>query len=198
MKKRALVLMIAFCSAPALADSPFSAELLLGTADQKSTIKFMGTSESTSGDDISLGVRGVYTMNPNLAFEIAYQNYGQTDDTYIDEFGDTINDKVSSKALNLGVKGMLPLNNGVILYGRAGVAVWDLKFRETDSAFPGEVFTADDSGNDIYYGVGVQYDLNPQLSIGVEYTITEMSASLEGISVDHEVKNLSLSLGFKF
>ncbi len=198
MRKRALGLIIAVCSAPATADGQLSAELLLGTADQKSTTTFMGESESTSGDDLSLGIRGSYRVNQNLALEIAYHNYGETDDTYIDSFGDTINNKVSSTAFNLGVKGMLPLDSGITLHGRIGVGIWDVEFWGTDSAFPGEVFTADDSGNDIYYGIGLQYDVSPQVSIGAEYTMTEMGVSAEGIAVDHEVKNLALSLGFRF
>ena len=175
--------------------SNFSAELLLGTANQKSEISGFG---STSGDDTSIGVRGAYNINKNVALELAYHLYGETEDSYTDEYGDIITDKVSSSSLNIGVKGILPLDKGFSLHGRAGLALWDAELEETDSYFPGEKIKMDDSGTDLYYGLGMQYQLNQQLNIGVEYTIINMGVSLSGVSVDHDVKNLSLSLGYNF
>ncbi len=198
MKQRLLGLLLAVCALPAMAEDRFTAEILLGTADQKSTAKFDGVTSSISGDDLSVGIRGAFSLNRYLALELAYHNYGEIDESYIDEFGDSINDKVSATAFNAGVKGILPFDNGISLYGRAGVSFWDVEARSTDSYFPGEVFKVDDDGSDAYVGIGLQYNLTPKLIIGAEYTITTMGLSVEGISVDHEVKNLSLSLGYRF
>ena len=57
---------------------------------------------------------------------------------------------------------------------------------------------ADDNGNDLYYGFGAQYNINSQVTVGLEYTITKMGISTEGVSADFDVKNMSLSLGYKF
>jgi len=194
MKKVVLSVLLMSSVLPAMAENNFSAELLLGMADQE----LSANGQSTSGDDTSFGVRGAYSLNENFSVEGAYQSYGETDDTYIDEFGDTINDKLSSTALSLGIKGILPLDNGVSLNARAGISFWDAEIKETDSAFPGETFKGDDNGNDLYYGIGAQYQINPQIFIGVEYTMTKMGISTEGVSADFDVKNISLSLGYKF
>lgn len=196
MKRLTLVLALTTTALPSFAESNFSGELLLGTADQET--KISGGS-SASGDDTSIGIRGAYQFNENIAIELAYQNYGEADDTYIDEFGDTINDKFETTSINLGVKGILPLENGFSLNGRLGVAMWDYELKETDSSFPGVVFNLDDDGTDFYYGIGAQYDFKENVYIGIEYTITEIDLSLLGIvSADHEVKNFSLSIGSKF
>ena len=121
----------------AVAESGFSGEVLVGTADQE----FSFGSLSTSGDDMSFGIRGAFSLNEHFAVEAAYRIYGEADDTYIDDFGDTINDKLSSTALNLGVKGSIPFDNGISLNGRIGLALWDVELKETDSAFPGVTFS---------------------------------------------------------
>lgn len=195
MKKVVLGLIVGSMALSAHAQGDIAAEFMFGTAEQTSSIDGVG---STSGDDLSFGLRGAYTLNPNFGFEFSYQNYGETDDTYVDEYGDTINDKVTTTAFNAGIKGIIPFENGLALVGRFGMANWDIELEETDSFFPGEVFTADDSGTDFYYGIGAQAKLKESFTIGLEYTITEMDLSFVGISADHEVENLALSFGYLF
>ena len=194
MKKVVLSVLLMSSVLPAMAENNFSAELLLGMADQELSANGL----STSGDDTSFGVRGAYSLNENFSLESAYQSYGETDDTYIDSFGDTINNKLSSTALSLGIKGVIPLDNGLSLNARVGISFWDAEIKETDSAFPGETFKGDDNGNDLYYGIGAQYQINPQIFIAAEYTMTKMGISEAGLSADFDVKNISLSLGYKF
>ncbi|MGL1958196.1 MAG: porin family protein [Colwellia sp.] len=194
MKKVVLSVLLMSSVLPAMAESNFSAELLLGKADQELSVG----SYSISGDSTSVGIRGIYSLNENFSVEGTYQSYGETDETYIDSYEDTINDKLSTSALSLGIKGIIPLNNGVSLNARAGISFWDAELKETDSYYPGVIFVGDDNGNDFYYGIGGQYDINPQMFIGVEYTMTKMAISTEGVSADLDVKNISLSLGYKF
>ncbi|AHK17771.1 porin family protein [Thalassolituus oleivorans] len=178
----------------ASAENKMSAEILLGMADQELSTSGL----STSGDDVSFGIRGAISLHKNVSAEISYHNYGEADDTYVDGFGDTINDKLTTTAFNLGVKGIFPLNNGLSLNARLGVSIWDSELKETDSSFPGQTFKADDDGTDLYYGVGAQYDINSNMYVGAEYTLTKMDISTDGISADLDVDNLSLSLGYKF
>ena len=189
-----LGLVLGLSAFSASAENNASAEILLGMADQEVS----ANGSSASGDDVAFGIRGVMTLNKNVAAELSYHNYGEAEDTYVDEFGDTINDKLSTTAFNLGVKGILPLENGLSLNARVGVSFWDSEFEGTDSSAPGIIFKADDDGTDLYYGIGAQYDINPNLYVGAEYTLTKMDISTVGISADFEFDNLSLSLGFKF
>lgn len=195
MKKVLTGALLTIFSVAALAETGFSADLLLGRAEQESSISGFG---STSGTDTSFGIRGAYTLNPNIAFELGYHDYGQTNDRYIDQFGDAITDKVSTTAINAGVKVLSDLDSKLSVHGRLGLSLWDAEIEETDSFFAGQVFKASDDGADIYYGVGAQYLIAPRLRLGAEYTLTDMEPSLYGISVDHEVSNFALSLSYRY
>lgn len=195
MKKLTLGLLLTAATLPAMAESKFSAELLLGQADQESDVAGF---KLGSGDDMSYGIRGSYLANKNIALELAYQNYGETDKSYPEE-GGTTSEMLSSSAITLGVKGILPFDNGFSLHARAGLSVWDYKVAVTNTAFLEEGVSLKDDGNDLYYGIGMQYAINPQLSIGAEYTMTEMGATVaDVVSIDNEVKNLGLTLSFNF
>ncbi|CCK75901.1 OmpA-like transmembrane domain protein [Oleispira antarctica RB-8] len=199
MKKVVLGALLGLSALPAVANEGyFSGEVLLGKTDQELKSDF----GDTDGDDSSFGIRGAYNLNKNVAFELGYMNHGEIDDTYIDEFGDTINDRFSSTAFNLGVKGVIPFENGFSLHGRLGLSFWDVELEETDSAFPGETFKGDDSGTDFYYGIGAQYTINEQFTIGAEYTLSEYGiksgGDFTGLDADIDVKTLALSAGLNF
>jgi opacity protein-like surface antigen len=195
MKIAFLGLALSAFTIPAFAESTTSLDFLVGLAKQSS--EYEGT-EFSSGDDISLGLRLAIGINKNVAAEISYQGFGETNDTYIDQWGDTINDKVSSNAATLGLKGIIPINNQASLNARLGIARWDLDVKTTDTAFPGIIFKYDDSGTDLYYGVGGQFKITPQFSIGVEYTIVPMDVNIDGDKIDHQVENLTGSLSYSF
>jgi OOP family OmpA-OmpF porin len=194
MNKLVLSILLISPVLPVMAENNLSAELLFGTVNQE----FTNNGYSKSGDDLSFGIRGTYSLIESFSIEGAYQIHGEIDDTYIDGFGDTINEKLSSTALSLGLKGILSLDYGISLNARVGVSFWDVEAKETDSSLPGEIFKSDDNGNDLYYGFGAQYDINSQVTFGLEYTITNMGISTETVSADYDVKNISLSLGYKF
>ncbi len=175
-------------------DGRFTAELLVGNTNQEV--------EGNDGDDTSFGLRGVYNVNANFGVEASFQNYGEADYSYIDDFGDTINEKVSSDSLSVGIKGVLPLENGFSLNARLGIAFWNVDADITDSSVPGITFSGGDSGNDIYYGIGGQYSINEKFIVGLEYTVAEFGVSpdgdLQGISTDLKIGTLALSIGVKF
>ena len=196
MFKRSIIVGILLSSSAisAFAENSVSAEVLVGMADQE----ISNNGASSSGDATSFGVRSAISLNKNVSAEFSYHNYGETDDTYIDGFGDTINDQLKTTAFNLGIKAVLPLENGLSLNARLGVSFWDFEYEGTDSSFPGQVFKADDDGNDLYYGVGAQYDLNTNVYVGAEYTLSKLDVSTSGVTADLDVDNLSLYLGYKF
>jgi hypothetical protein len=174
-------------------ESGFSAELLVGTTNQDV--------EGDDGDDTSFGLRGTYNINANVGFEVSYQNYGEADYSY-NIFSDKINEKVSSDSINIGIKGIIPFDNGFALNARLGMAFWNLDADITSSSAPQVTFSGSDSGNDIYYGIGGQYSINDKAIISLEYTMTEFGATLDGdlrdASADVEISTLALSFGLKF
>ena len=195
MKKLILGLLVSALTLPAFADSNFTAEILLGMGDQKYSI---GNVNSSSGDDVTFGLRWGYHLNEYFGLELAYQNHGQIDGSYRDIYNDKINDEVRSSAFNIGTKGKYPFPNGLSVHGRVGISFWNFELEETDSAFPGEKLTEDDNGNNLYYGLGLQYDITSQLVAGIEYSYLEMDVSILGVAIEHEVNNLALSIGYKF
>lgn len=178
---------------PALAD--FSVGVRLGSANQTTSASSL---PDISGSDTSFGIGAAFKFHKNFAVEANYNDFGQMEDSYIDSFDDLITDKVSSNSLSIGLKTIFPVGETSSLFLRAGLSSWDWEIEETDSAFPGFVFKADDSGTDIHYGVGFNQKLGDLISIGIDYTITPMGASVNGFDIDNDVKNLSLSLDFTF
>jgi len=192
MKKVVFSVLLMSSTLPVIAENNLSAELLLGIADQE----LSASGYSTASYDTSFGIRGSHSLSENFSVEGIYHSYCEANYTYTDKFGDTITDKLNPAALSLGIKGILPLNNGVSVNARIGVSFWGAEIKHTDSAYPGEIFKSEDSGTDLYYGIGAQYQVNSQLFIGVEYTKTKMSISTEVLSDDLDIKNISFSLGY--
>jgi OOP family OmpA-OmpF porin len=197
MKKLAFGIALTTLTAQALAEQPLTVELLVGQAKQ--TTEFSNpSSQPLDADDISYGVRGSYRINKNLAAELSYQNFGDAEDKYLDSFGDTITDVSSVTALSLGFKGIAPLNDLFSLVGRVGLSKWDFDVTETDSGSPGFKYKGNDSGSDIYFGLGAEYRITEKSILGLEYSLTNIDLDVDGVKAEHEITNLSLSLGYNF
>lgn len=164
---------------------------MLGVAEQELSYSNL----SMSGDDRSYGIRLSYTFTDNLALEFSYQNYGKAEETFIDSFGDTINDRWESDALSVGIKASHALSKDFRLVGRLGISKWDWKITETDSAFPGQIFTVKDESNDIYAGIGLEFNINETMFSNIEFTMTDMETKYD---IDNEVSNIAISIGKKF
>jgi hypothetical protein len=98
----------------------------------------------------------------------------------------------------VGLKGSITLNRMVSLIGRIGIAMWELDFTETDSAFPGDIFRDKDEGTDTYFGVGLQMNLDNNFILSIEYTELDFSPALGAVNTGHNIENVSLSAGFRF
>lgn len=59
-------------------------------------------------------------------------------------------------------------------------------------------FSDDDSGEDIYYGVGLEWRFDERLYTALSYSETTMEAEVFDRETDNKVKGLSLSLGVMF
>ncbi|MEW6993207.1 porin family protein [Colwelliaceae bacterium MEBiC 14330] len=234
MKKIALSLPIMIpsllLSAPALSQQGFYSELYAGSVKNKAeidgsltnSVTYLGNTETTtqsysdtqSYDSTSLGLRLGYQFNEYIAIEAGYHNYGKAKDNYIDEFDDTINEKISSSAVSFGIKGSLSISDHFSIFARTGMAKWDFKASVTDSSMPGEVEKLKESDKDIYYGIGAEYRFNETISLGVEYSVLSMgwkdveseyeqyydvdySYSLDR-KVDYKVQNIALLLKISF
>jgi opacity protein-like surface antigen len=230
MKKIYFVLSTAISSlllaTPAIAGSGFYGELSAGSAKNNvkgsysvtSTYNYMGQTytdaeagkETSSDNSTSLGIRLGYQFNDYIAVEVGHHQYGEVKDNYVDEVGDTINDKIESSSMSAGIKGILPLSDNFSVFARAGIAKWDFKAASTDSSMPNETFKFKEDGEDMYYGIGAEYSFTEMISVGVEYSVLDMgwkksesdtweNGSYSSISkLNYEVENILLLLKISF
>jgi OmpA-OmpF porin, OOP family len=195
MKKIIMASVLTISAMPLHAESNFTWEVLLGKANQKTSLYDF----STSGDDSSIGIRAAYLFNKNIAIELAYQNYGEAVESFVFSGGNKVTDKMKTAALNFGLKGSIPLDESFSLISRFGLSMWDFDLTETNLFYPDENIKFRDDGTDIYYGIGAQYNFNENIFIIAEYSITDIGTTILGYQpIDHEVKNTSISLGVNF
>ncbi len=227
MKKQALALIIIAISLPSLAENNallknFSTEYLIGSTSQESIMTSDDSNLIIDGSEVSVGFRAAYQITDYFAAELSYNSWGSTVERYIynasapDEEPEyeRSNTKFATDSINLGVKATLPLKHGFSFNGRVGMAKWDFESEGIDSLESDSVYSFDDNGYDAYAGVGLQYEINPNAFIALEYSVmkfdvtgnkitTTIEVDVEQIqtstlTADQEIKNISLSLGFRF
>lgn len=211
MKKSVTLLSSLLFSTFSFAGAGFYAELSVGQADSSvesvysfsesytfegiTTNDIGSESETTSlGKSTSFGLRLGYQFNNYIALELGHHEYGEVTTNYTDAWQDEITDTVNSSATSLGVKAILPISDSFALFARGGYAKWDLQMKSTDSSVPGEVFSGSEDDNDIYYGLGAEFNLTESISLGLEYSIITMSWGLDPFEDDFNSEDFSYSI----
>ncbi len=214
MKKVLIGLVTLAITSPVIADNNFYGGISLGSTDNQSTGSSSGTffgeefndSSKLSGDSTSYSLRAGYSFNEYFAVEVGHYEYGKVTYAYVDEFDDSIKDKVDTNSNNLGIKGIWPIAEFISLNVSLGIAKWNFNVTSTDSSLPGENIKFSEDGADLYYGVGFGYLIGNSVSVGLEYSSLAMkwdsSESSEDFSfqsdIEHKVNSLSLTVQMKF
>ncbi|WP_075187725.1 outer membrane beta-barrel protein [Teredinibacter haidensis] len=220
MNKVLFFLCLSIVSKTAFAEGKWSAEFLLGNGSFDLSSGISGTfddeifSEKIEVPNIDntaiYGLRGTYTFNSYIGIEFGYRDFGESESEYIDDFDDTINDKIKTDAILFGVKGAYPISSDFSVNGRIGLANWGIDSKSTDSSTPGETYRSNEDGQDIYYAVGGEYSFNEKMYVGLEYAIYPLEwtnsekGELENIQYEYtikqklEIQTVSLSIGIKF
>ena len=116
---------------------------------------YVGFSLGSADDDVldesdtGYKIFGGYTFNSNFGLEIAYVDLGSYLDGYLDQYG-----------VAFDVVGYLPVGNNFNILGKLGMFAWSV---DVDAIY------ASETGTDLTYGLGVQYDFNNRLSIRGEW-----------------------------
>jgi opacity protein-like surface antigen len=196
---------LASASLSAQAEHTFSTELLLGQAKLDD--------EVISIDDTSIGFRFSYSPLDFLAIEASYQDYGKPSITnYQTFFGALLDEEYEFRttALNVGVKGIFPVNDNIDINFRLGFSNWDLENIYSGTVTYFSIYTENEitepangsdkfDGTDLYYGIGAQYDVTSELFVGLEHTISKLDVEVDSsTSGDLDIKNTTLSVGYKF
>ncbi|NRA93001.1 MAG: outer membrane beta-barrel protein [Psychroserpens sp.] len=198
---------------PVIADTDFYGGISLGTTDNQSKSSSSGVAFGEdfnytykySGDSTSYSIRGGYQFHENFAVEFGHYEYGKVTYAYIDEFDDSIKDKIDTNSNNLGVKGVWPITELISLNVSLGLAKWNFDANYTDYSLHGEVEKFSKDGTDMYYGVGFEYLINNSLTIGLEYSSLSMkweTSESKGViyqsDIEHKVNSLSVVVQMKF
>ena len=197
---------------PAVAAGKFSGELLLGDSAQQldASIGIQGSSplvilSSPEEHSSSYGIRGSYQPFRHFALELGYQSYGKFSGG--GNFPDLILD---ADSINVGVKGILPLSRGYSLSAGLGLAHWDVDASSSsapsDYGVNNDPNRMDDQGNDPYYTLSANYQINEKVVVGLNYSVVTMKWTLRNgisnndtyVNFEHEIKNIALSVGVRF
>ena len=160
-------------SGTALAQNGFYAGASIGQA----TIDACSGVSNCDDDDTAWKIFGGWELNPNLAFEGAYVDFGEAS-------GSIGSSRVSTEVdgWSLAAKGMLPLNEKFGVFGKLGMIMWDA---EGDGAASGN----DDDGTDLMFGLGAQYMFADKYGIVGEW---------EWYDIDDDIDLFSIGVLIKF
>jgi OOP family OmpA-OmpF porin len=126
-----------------------------------------------------------YAVNRNLSIEAAYQVIGSQNaitgcppDIVCIELVFPLVAKADLTAWSLTVTGSIPLTDRFDVFGKAGIARWDIGFDGISSAF-------DTSDEDLLYGAGLRWSEGDHWKVFVEYEKVELGVDTVGIGVSY-------------
>lgn len=193
MKKTALAIVLATLAAPTFAQGGY-AGLGFGQSSvdievDTSLSSLAGVTTTVEDSDTSFKLFAGYNFNDNFGVEVAYQNLGEMSVRYEDSV-DFILDTWEASALSVAGIGYLPINESASVFGKFGLARWDLDAAET-SSIPGVAGGVSESGIDPLFGLGFQYtvgnvalraEYERYMSLGDAQTTGESDVDVIGVS----------------
>lgn len=129
-------------------------------------------------EDTAFSVFGGYQFNRYFALEGAYTDFGKIEP-------EAAGSALEADAVSLTAVGIVPITDNFSAYAKAGFSRWNL-----DTELPALTNTADDSGTDPTYGLGVQYKINDAVSLRGEYNRFEVE------DIDLDVAQLQVRYSF--
>ncbi len=128
----------------------------------------------TTCEDTDTTVRGAVGLqfNPNWGAELGYTSFG----TLFDGQDNNVNAKQDASAWTLSAVGTIPLGASFGLFGRAGVARYNLSNSGTIQGVPVESRHATKP----YFGLGAKLDLGPAWMLRAEYQVYTDISGVDG------------------
>ena len=149
--------------------------------------------EDDSGYSLYAGV----PMSEEMDLEISYNDFGEASlsgvsgnqfkigaDTY--EFTATGSLAVKATSIGFAAKPKMEIADGVTLYGKLGVHMWDSKLSIASTTVSA---SADEDGTDVFYGAGVEVSL-ANLKGRIGYSLYDMDGE--------DVTSLNVGLIYNF
>jgi len=134
----------------------------------------------TGDGDAGFSLSGGYRIDELLAVELGWMDLGDASK------GDS---KAEATALTAAVVGSLPLRTDLTAFARLGLAGW--RYRLTEGGV-----RRDDSDTDLWFGIGLDYDVGAHSSVRFAGDFLFMSPELGGDRRDERI--LFFSVGFLY
>ncbi|MEJ2141043.1 MAG: porin family protein [Gammaproteobacteria bacterium] len=148
----------------------------------------VGSADLEGVDDSSFKIFGG-TRNGNLGFEVAYHDFGKPEESYPGLYYASL----EPTGIEFSGVGYMPVSPTMDFFGKIGLLMWDVDATFTDYTVP-VTLTGSEDGNDLIYGVGLQFNSSNNFSLRVEYQASTLD--VEGEDIDLE--NWSVGATFKF
>lgn len=160
-----------FITVPKLASAEeFNTYVGFGIGESSYEI-FSSDADKLEDTDTSFKIFGGVDLNPNLAAEFGFINFGEFSAEYSEPlipYDET--DKAHGAAFFATVKGQANITEQLALFAKLGFDIWYVNF-EADGSFSGTPFSGSGNGAglNILYGVGINLKVTDQVSIRAEW-----------------------------
>lgn len=168
-----------------LSSTAFANSFYLGAGAGQSKVKDVGACSSLNGildpgfscseDDTDTGIKifGGMTINPNLAAELGYVDFGKLNVSAAGTYFGTpvaLSGDVKAHALVISAVGTVPVANQFSLLGRIGIAHSTVDVSVSASGSGGSASdSVSGSNDDLMFGFGAQLDINKQVALRAEW-----------------------------
>lgn len=164
---------LAVSSAVAWAQAPGNVYLGAGIGQAKVKDACMGaagiTFTSCEDSHVSYKVFGGYQFHPNLAAELAYNNFASTTASFSGT-GFSGDAKIDIAVYDLSLLGSWPLGSRFGILGRLGGYYGDLRNRRRITTGGTTTTSAvSQTNNGVTFGAGLSYQLKPQIGLRAEW-----------------------------
>ena len=132
--------------------------------------------------DVGFDLLAGYQVSELLAIEAGWADMGK-----VSNKGAT----AETSLFHLGVLGKLGLRSDVAVFGKAGLAFWDAKFKDDQSSYS-------DSAADVFFGLGLDYEINRRTAVRFAFDYFSVDAQLTGATLGANENILFYSAGFIF
>jgi OOP family OmpA-OmpF porin len=135
------------------------------------------------GYDIFVG----YKFNKYVALEGEFRDFGKAKKTE-----NLVETSYTLTEAGISVIGSYPINK-VSLFAKLGMHSWILNYENTG---PGFSRTGTESGTNMFYGIGADYEITKRVSVRLDYNKYELK--LENNDKKYKIAHYSLGASYKF
>ncbi len=128
-------------------------------------------------NDVAIGIVGGIDLNDVIAFELSYNDFGD---------GGNSSASVQASAIGLAILGKVPFTPELTGFAQLGLSSWKI-----------DVGNADDSGRDVFYGLGMDYNISGNSAVRFGFNFYPMDAEFSGVKVDEEVRVFNVGFVYK-